>query len=67
MLDKIIKFHIIILFTILFCSCGLLKESHTEIVYQSINHDDYKPSKKPNYYNIDSWLVHPYQKKNYLS
>ena len=60
---KIIKFHIIILFTVLFCSCGLLKESNNEIVYKSINHDDYKPSNEPNYNNLDSWLVHPYQKE----
>ena len=62
MLAKIIKFHIIILFMTLFYSCGLLKESNNEIAYQSINHDDYKPTSKPNYNNIDSWLVHPYQK-----
>ena len=60
---KIIKFHIIILSTVLFCSCGLLKESNNEIVYKSINHDDYKPSNEPNYNNLDSWLAHPYQKE----
>ena len=63
MLTKIIKFRIIILSTFIFCSCGLLKESNNEIVYQSINHGDYNPPNKPNYNNLDSWLVHPYQKE----
>ena len=63
MLSKIIKFKSIVLLTILFCSCGLLKESNNEINYESINHNKYEPVKKPDYHNLDSWLSHPDQIK----
>ena len=59
MLSKIIKFKLTLLLTIFFCSCGLLKESNNEIIYNSIDHDQYKPVVKPDYSNLNSWLVHP--------
>ena len=59
MLDKIIKFKLTLLLTIFFCSCGLLKESNNKIIYKSIDHDQYKPVIKPDYSNLNSWLVHP--------
>ena len=42
-----------------FCSCGLLKESNNEIIYKSINHDQYKAVTSPDYNNLSFWLVHP--------
>ena len=59
MINKIIKFKLTLLLTIFFCSCGLLKESNNEIIYNSIDHDQYKPVIKPDYSNLNSWLVHP--------
>ena len=59
MFDKIMKFKLTLLFTIFFFSCGLLKESNNEIIYKSINHDQYKAVTSPDYNNLSSWLVHP--------
>ena len=59
MFDKIMKFKLTLLLTIFFCSCGLLKESNNEIIYKSINHDQYKAVTSPDYNNLSSWLVHP--------
>ena len=69
MLDKIIKFKLTLLLTIFFYSCGLLKESNNEIIYKSIDHDQYKPVIQPDYDNLNSWLVHPdhVEKNDFLS
>ena len=61
MSSKIIKLKSILLLTIFFYSCGLLKESNNEITYESINHNLYNPVTKPDYHNLSSWLAHPNQ------
>ena len=53
------KIYIIISFFILLNSCSLLRSDNRDINYKIVDFEKNKPPLKPDYKNVEDWLVHP--------
>ena len=62
----IMKYILSLVILLNLCSCGLLYESNTPIIYKSQSFETIKSPLAPNYESLNSWAVHPKNKPDVL-
>lgn len=62
----IMKYILSLVILLNLCSCGLLYESNTPIIYKSQSFESIKSPVAPNYESLNSWAVHPKNKPDVL-
>ena len=63
----IMKYILSLVILLNLCSCGLLYESNTPIVYKSQSFEAMKSPEAPDYTSLNSWAVHPNNKLDVLA